>query len=294
MEEQNFTPVENDSMEIIEEVNETVESVADDQPLTEESEIETGNEESPLFSDDTDIDLGEGRNPVKFAELKSGYLRQSDYTKKTQALSEERKAFESERAELEPVRGWLDHISSNPYLYQQINQAIQEWENTGVLPIEEVLQDAHYGKYINHLMAENTNLTQRLQELEGKTHEYEVSNQTKELISELKAEFGDLVSADYEQDLIQQAKETGYSKDVLKRMAKGDLADLKIKQLSSESQKTKQKVEAETIKKIQQNAKASTGPLGQEAEHKTGFTSLSKEEQRAFIEKVKRGEIRQF
>lgn len=51
--------------------------------------------------------------------------------------------------------------------------------------------------------------------------------------------------------------------------------------------------EAETIKKLQQNANSSPGSLGQEGStHKTGFAALTPDQQREVIEKVKRGEIR--
>ena len=53
--------------------------------------------------------------------------------------------------------------------------------------------------------------------------------------------------------------------------------------------------EAETIKKIQQNGATATGSLGAEgAEHKTGFASLSKAEQRRMIEEVKQGKRTSF
>lgn len=48
--------------------------------------------------------------------------------------------------------------------------------------------------------------------------------------------------------------------------------------------------EEETIRKIQNNAATTPGSLGAEdAEHKTGFASLSREEQRRMIEEVKAG-----
>jgi hypothetical protein len=47
-------------------------------------------EEDPI------IDIGEGQT-VRFSELVSGHLRQADYTRKTQALAEERRSFEQER-----------------------------------------------------------------------------------------------------------------------------------------------------------------------------------------------------
>lgn len=45
---------------------------------------------------DTEVELAGFDRPVKIAEMRDGYLRQSDYTRKTQALAAERKAFEEE------------------------------------------------------------------------------------------------------------------------------------------------------------------------------------------------------
>ena len=53
----------------------------------DEIEVETVAE----LSDDTLVTLNDGTETT-LSELKSGQLRQSDYTKKTQALAEERKA----------------------------------------------------------------------------------------------------------------------------------------------------------------------------------------------------------
>ncbi|KGE20054.1 hypothetical protein [Paenibacillus wynnii] len=54
--------------------------------------------------------------------------------------------------------------------------------------------------------------------------------------------------------------------------------------------KTAQQTEAETIRKLQNNALSTPGALGAEgAEHKTGFSSLSKDEQRKMIAEVKAG-----
>lgn len=206
----------------------------------------------PAVSDDTEIDLGEGRQPVKLAELKQGYLRQSDYTKKTQALAEERKTFEAERAQVEPVRQWLDYMQSNPWLFQQINTALREFTNTGVLPIEEVMQDAQYGRYINHLMADNNRLTQELNALRAEKGELEFSTTMNGVIGELRTEYGDLITPEYEQQLRDQAKNDGLKPEVIKKMARGDLAD-KVK---VDPKKVKKETEARTIQQLQEKRNA--------------------------------------
>lgn len=273
-----------ESVETVETVE--TEPVVDDQPVVESETIETAEDtETPLFTDETDVDLGEGRNPVKLAELKSGYLRQSDYTKKTQALSEERKAFEAEVQQLEPARNYMNFINQNPYLIQRFNEMVDAWQNMGEAPpLAEVL-DTEAGPYLNHLMAEVNRLQTELDHISGEYQETKFSTDMNSVMSDLKAEFKDLVTPEYEESLKQQAKEQGLSPDILKRIAKGDLAEMKLKSVDTK------KIEAETIKKIQQNAATSTGSLAQEgAEHKAGYSQMTAEQKKALRDKVLRGE----
>lgn len=290
--EQQFEAVESVETEVQETPVDT-ELVADDQPGTE-SETDTATEqpeptEQPLFNDDMEIDLGEGRNPVKLAELKSGYLRQSDYTKKTQELSAQRQEFEALQQEYEPVKGWLDYIQQNPYLFNTINQAIEQWNNLGE-PIElEAVLDTEAGPYINHLITRVSELESELNRVSGEYQETKFGTEMNGVLSDLKAEYKELLTPEYEQSLMQQAKEQGLSPELVKRIAKGDLAEMKLK--SATSQKQKQQIEAETIKKIQQNAVSSTGSLGQEgAEHNTSYSTMSAADKKALRDRVLRGE----
>ena len=57
-------------------------------------------------------------------ELKSGYLRQQDYTRKTQALSEEKKAFSEVQAAVEQERA--QYAEALPMLAQQIQQSVEQ------------------------------------------------------------------------------------------------------------------------------------------------------------------------
>ncbi|MNT67298.1 hypothetical protein D3C72_2054280 [compost metagenome] len=59
--------------------------------------------------------------------------------------------------------------------------------------------------------------------------------------------------------------------------------------------KATQQAETDTIRRLQNNAVSTPGALGAEgAEHKTGFASLSKADQRKFIEDVKAGRRTSF
>jgi hypothetical protein len=228
------------------------------EPNPDDADIPEGDDkkDAPAFTDDTEVDLGEGRQPVKLAELKQGYLRQSDYTKKTQALATERNAFEAEKTNLQPVQQWLDYMNGNPWLFQQVNTALREFQNTGVLPLEEVMQDAQYGRYINHLMADNQRMQRELSDLQTQKGDLEFSTSMNSVISELKGEYGELITPEYEQELRDQAKNDGLKPDVIKKMAKGDLAEQKLQQEQAKSKKVGKETEARTIQKLQEKRNA--------------------------------------
>ena len=80
-------------------------------------------------------------------ELKLGYLRQSDYTKKTQAVAEQRKAFEAQTAEAEATMSalmsaagadisrfqnvnWEQAAIDNPDQYRQAKAAYEQAQST--------------------------------------------------------------------------------------------------------------------------------------------------------------------
>ena len=80
-------------------------------------------------------------------ELKLGYLRQSDYTKKTQAVAEQRKAFEAQSAETEATMSalmsaagadlsrfqnvnWEQAAIDNPEQYKQAKAAYEQAQST--------------------------------------------------------------------------------------------------------------------------------------------------------------------
>lgn len=70
---------------------------------TEEDTDEESEQQDATLDDDSEVDV-DGK-PVKLSELRDGYLRQSDYTRKTQAIAEERKSLEGQKAEIERARG---------------------------------------------------------------------------------------------------------------------------------------------------------------------------------------------
>lgn len=237
--------------EVLDEGLEADEGQDEVEPDPEAEEAETL-DDKPAFDDETEIDLGDGRQAVKLAELKQGYLRQSDYTKKTQELATQRKEFEAEVQSWEPTKQWVDYISNNPYLFEQVNRAIQQWNQTGDADWDAMMQDADIAKWVNGFRVEAAKHAKRAQELEAKYGDLEFSTTMKDLKSDLKAEYGDLVTNEYLSTLQERAKSEKLPLSVVKEIADGHLAKLKFQQ----EQKKSKKVEAETIRSIQEKRKS--------------------------------------
>jgi len=215
-----------------------------------EQEQEQEVEETPAVDEDPDIEMGEGRQPIKLSELKNGYQRQSDYTKKTQELAAQRKEVEAQAEKLKPVSDWLTHIESNPWLWQQINAAIEQFNTTEAFPIDEVLQDAQYGKYVNHLMAENTRLKSELERVNGEYEGVKLTGEMNTLRSELTAEYGELVTDEYMQQLQERGKTEKLSTSTLKEIADGHLAKKAMQASKQDVKKATKQAEAKAAQKL--------------------------------------------
>ena len=87
-------------------VSEQSDSVEDEQESEDSTEATDADE-----SDDQVFVMKDGKE-VTLKELNDGYLRQSDYTKKTQAIAEEKKAVEAEKALIGPKLQILKDIES--------------------------------------------------------------------------------------------------------------------------------------------------------------------------------------
>lgn len=210
------------------------------------------NVEKSQFDDEAEVELGEGRQPVKFAELKQGYLRQSDYTKKTQALATERQTFEAERAAWEPAKQTDEFLKTNPWLAQQINSFIQEFKNTGSIPIEDALESMQYGQYINTLLGDVSRLTAENQRLRGDYEGIKLTSEMTGLQNDLKAEYGDLVTPEYIQSLQERGKAEKLSTATLKDIAEGYLTKQQMQQNKKDVTKVTKEVQAKTIQSLQE------------------------------------------
>ena len=110
--------------EIIEDEAEQSEDVemADEDNLDDEEYDEEGDDDQSfdILAATVEVDGEE----ITVEELKRGHLRQRDYTRKTQALAEERQVLEAQHAEIERER--MQYAQLLPQLRQRIEQTAEQ------------------------------------------------------------------------------------------------------------------------------------------------------------------------
>mgnify|MGYP000722172274 CR=1 FL=1 len=124
-------------------VEEELEEAAEVEDPTEESEDET--EDAPEYITEGNIEI-DGES-VSIEEIKLGYLRQADYTKKTQVVAEQRKAAEEQTANYESTLSalltasgadlsrfdnvnWEQAAVENPAQYKQAKAVFEQTQQT--------------------------------------------------------------------------------------------------------------------------------------------------------------------
>lgn len=113
--------------------------------VSEESE-ETAEEEAAAATLDDEAEFDIDGEKVKGKELREGRLRQADYTKKTQALAEERKQFKETLAtvneEKQELVDWVSSLSDPETLQFELKRNFRETYNTlRDMIIEEVFEE---------------------------------------------------------------------------------------------------------------------------------------------------------
>jgi len=124
-------------------VEEELEEAAEVEDPTEDSEDET--EDAPEYITEGNIEI-DGES-VSVEEIKLGYLRQADYTKKTQVVAEQRKAAEEQTANYESTLSalltasgadlsrfdnvnWEQAAVENPEQYKQAKAVFEQTQQT--------------------------------------------------------------------------------------------------------------------------------------------------------------------
>ncbi|WP_342416265.1 hypothetical protein NST83_01170 [Paenibacillus sp. FSL R10-2782] len=166
------------------------------------------------------------------------------------------------------------------YGFQDVDQymtALDQYEREQEIAAEAQRLGIDEQLVIEHLAPLREKLTKYEQEMQSVREEKELLRVERE-IADLTKQYPDF--GQYQDKVIQKAIETGYRlEDAYKLVTFED-------KLANVSKQT----EADTIRKLQENANSTPGALGSEgAEHKTGFAALSKADQRKMIEEVKAG-----
>ena len=117
-EEPEASPDESEELEL------DSEESAEEEEDEDEEEVESNVQSFKVRSDGEDLD-------VSLDELISGYSRQSSFTKKSQALAEDRKSFENEIAEAKQLRSQAIEAleSAKTALPQQAQKDSQYWQD---------------------------------------------------------------------------------------------------------------------------------------------------------------------
>jgi hypothetical protein len=147
-----------------------VEATADDEAATQEADADAESEGEP---DDSQTETKEPDDGIKvrldaetevtLAELKKGYLRQSDYTRKTTDLAENRRQFEAQAAQLN--QHLVTRLQATEALLGKTMPPPPDPALEDVDPIEYMRQERAYNRRvaeIRQVMAEHQAAQQRV------------------------------------------------------------------------------------------------------------------------------------
>lgn len=160
------------------------EEVELDQADDELEEVEEDESEEQALESDIELDATYILDGVELTgqELKDGYLRQSDYTRKTQELSEQRKAVDSgiEQAKQNMELG----VTALGMLTSEVDAQLQRYSQVNW---QELATQADPQEY-NRMQAEMQGLQQRKQQLNQQVQQFfQVHNQQQEAMKAEKA-----------------------------------------------------------------------------------------------------------
>lgn len=162
-----------------------------EQVTASETPSSTPKVESKVDDPEYDLGIGEDGQPLKLKrsqilEFKKGTMLQSDYTKKTQEISAQKK-------ELEEMYRIVDHLKSNPKKAERIIAILDEKEvqaEEKIDEIDEVLKQLDpndpYAKTLRALKLQNQNLLKTTQEMQAKLNGFEQKAQTFEEREQIK------------------------------------------------------------------------------------------------------------
>ena len=162
---------------------------------------------------------------VTLEELQQGYSRTKDYTKKTQALAETRKAVEAEKARIEEARQLRDTYAQRLQIIEQMLNQPADNENLAELkesdPIGyaiKVAERAEKDKQLQAVQAEKQRIAQQQQAEQQEYLGKHLANEAQKL-KEWIPEFRDEAKADLaRKDIRAYAKSIGYTDQELSQV----------------------------------------------------------------------------
>ncbi len=193
-EETEATPDESEELEL------DSEESAEEEEDEDEEEVESNEQSFKVRSDGVDLD-------VTLDELISGYSRQSSFTKKSQALAEDRKSFENEIAEAKQLRSQAIEAleSAKTALPQQAKKDSQYWQD---LKDSDPMQFMLERDEVREAQSQDQMREQQVQQLRSQEDAEQQANLKKYIasqrdnLSELIPEWSDEKVADSERKLI--------------------------------------------------------------------------------------------
>jgi len=184
-------------------------------------------EDSPkLFT----VKIDGKESQVTKEELINGYQRDADYRKKTQALAEERRFFETQRDHLEQIGQYLDEVI--PGLQQKTANEfadIQSWADVQRLSAEDPARYIRFDAHIKGLQqAERAKETIKAQQEEIENQEFSswIKEEHKKLLS-LVPDYADPVKGKRLAEQVKQyAVDNEYGDDLLRKASARDFVIL--------------------------------------------------------------------
>lgn len=224
---------EADDRETDDDADETAadESEEDEVESDDDADDESEDDEKAKPEEEFEIDLGRGQKvKVTKDELVKGYLRQSDYTRKTQEVAETRKALQAESSEV--LRERAQYATLLTALEQQIQltevPAEPDWDRLYAQdPIQASRAERQWRKEVearreklDAIRAEKSRLEQASAQREQAEFRQFVSEQREVLVTELLPAWRDpKVERREKAEVVEYALQAGLSKDEVRTLA---------------------------------------------------------------------------
>jgi len=203
-----------------------------DDPLLEDLDVEevVDNEEASTENEETlyDITVNGNNQKVTLNELMRGYSRESDYTKKTMDLSDQRKEVESLQENLkkefnavkssrDQYATQLDILTNNLQQEEKVNWD-QLYQEDPAEYVRKKAEDDKRKEALNNARQEQQRIQQEQRQEQEKVYNEYIANERK-ILSEKLPQYADKnKSAEFTKRLTNFAKESGYSEQEIAMM----------------------------------------------------------------------------